>query len=234
MLTTKLELVQNILRENILDGTLKPGTRLVIRQLAQELGVSQIPIREAIRSLEAQGLVTMVPHSGAHVSTLNVDEIHEIMELRSVLEGYGTRTVIPIKAEVVLKLKECMEAMRVCVSSGNVSEFGKLNRNFHNIIYDQITNKKLYKLINETLHASERTRAVFKLSINRAKESLKEHEAILEALLAGDSDNAEDLVRAHRKRVGQIIIESINENREILPGSGRRARRTPDADIATD
>ncbi len=199
----------NILQENIINGKLKPGTRLVIRRIAEELGVSQIPVREAIRSLEAQGLVVVIPHSGAHVSELNIDEVKEIMELRSVLEGYATRSIMPVKGDTIEQLQKCMEEMRACINAGNLSEFGVINRKFHAIIYEQTPNKRLCKLINEILHESERTRAVFNLSVKRSEEAYKEHEDILNALIDGKEDRVESLVRKHRQRVGQIIIDCI-------------------------
>lgn len=202
------------MRENILNGTLKPGSRLVIRKIAQELGVSAIPVREAIRSLQVQGLVTMTPHAGAQVSTLDIDEIKDIMELRSILEGYATRSIIPVKANTKTKLQQCMKKMKKCIDENNLSGFGVLNREFHNIIYQQTPNKKLLSMIEEVLHASERTRAVFNLSAQRVTQAYQEHQDILDALLAEDGDKAEELVRMHRQRVGQIIVDCVKEQQE--------------------
>lgn len=208
--TTKLEVVYNVLRENIVNGNLEPGTRLVIKKIAQDLGVSEIPVREAIRMLEAQGLVTMTPHTGAQVSKFNVDDIQEIVAVRGLLEGYAARTAIPfIEGAVLTELNTCLAAMKKCVEEGNLSEFGSLNRQFHQLIYDQSPIKRLNKMISELWDGSERTRAVFGISKQRPQESLKEHQGILAAILEGNGDKVERLVREHRRKIGEIIINHL-------------------------
>lgn len=206
VVTTKLEIVYNVLRENIISGNLEPGTKLVIKRIAQELGVSEIPVREAIRSLEAQGLVTMTPHSGAQVAKLNAEDVEEIMEIRSILEGYAARTAIPhVTNEVVEQLRKCIEEMQKCVDEGDFVEFGVLNRKFHQIIYKLTPNKRLYKMINDLLNEFERTRSVFGLSKKRSEDSIREHKAILEAICQENGDMLELSIREHRQRVGQIL-----------------------------
>jgi DNA-binding GntR family transcriptional regulator len=208
--TTKLEVVYNVLRENIVNGNLEPGARLVIKKIAQDLGVSDIPVREAIRMLEAQGLVTMTPHAGAQVSKFNIDDIQEIVAVRGLLEGYASRTAIPfIQGQVLDELNACLDEMKKCVEEGNLSDFGALNRKFHQIIYDQSPIKRLNKMISEMWDGSERTRAVFGLSKQRPKDSLKEHQDILAAILEGDGDKVERLVREHRRRIGEILINHL-------------------------
>lgn len=208
-ITTKLEVVYNVLRENIVNGNLKPGTRLIIRRIAQDLGVSEIPVREAIRSLEAQGLVTMTPHSGAQVTKLDEDDIKEIMEVRSILEGYAARLAVPLSPEILDRLRVCMNEMRECVARGEYAQFGIINRKFHKIIYEQAANKRLKKLLNEMFNESERSRAVFGLSQKRSEQALKEHEAIMATLISGDGEKVEELIRIHRQRASQELINCL-------------------------
>ena len=209
MVTTKLEAVYNILKENIVNGNLKPGDRLIIRKLARELGVSEIPIREAIRLLEAQGLVTMIPHAGVRVSMLDKDNIREIVETRSILEGYAAVLAIPLSDPATEALTDCIEEMRECVAQQEFAKFGVINTKFHKILYDQCANKRINKMIDALLNEYERTRAVFGLSQERLKRSLKEHEAILEALVACDKKKTEQLVRTHRLNAGEALLATL-------------------------
>lgn len=213
-ITTKLEVVYNVLRENILNGNLKPGERLIIRRIAQELGVSEIPVREAIRSLEAQGLVTMVPHSGAQVAMLDEDDIKEIMEIRSILEGHAAKSAVPMSEEVLDKLKQYMSEMSNCVANGEYAQFGIINRKFHKLIYEQASNKRLKKMIDEMLSESERTRAVFGISPRRSEEALKEHEQIIAMLSAGNGEKVEALIKKHRLRASQELIDCLTADRK--------------------
>ncbi|MDR2006396.1 MAG: GntR family transcriptional regulator [Acidaminococcales bacterium] len=207
MITTKLEAVYNILKENIVTGNLKPGERLVIRKTAQELGVSEIPVREAIRLLEAQGFVTMTPHAGAHVSMLDEENIREIIELRSIIEGYAAKSAIPLSKTEAKELAACIDKMRGCCIKGDYAQFGFFNAKFHAIMYERVGNKRMKKIIFSLQSECERTRAVFSLSPTRAEQSIKEHEEILAVLLAGDKEKVEFLARRHRQRAGKALLE---------------------------
>ena len=223
IVTTKLEIVYNVLRENILSGNLEPGTRLIITKIAQELGVSEIPVREAIRSLEAQGLVTMTPHTGAQVAKFDAKDVEEAMEVRSILEGYAARTAMPyITKDIINQLKECTNQMKQRANEGDFGEFGILNRRFHQIICELTPNKRLYKMIINMLNEFERTRAVFGLSKKRSQDSINEHEAILEAIAEKNADKVEFLIREHRQRVGNVLVNVINESKQ-----DRRSKKEP-------
>ena len=209
-ITTKLEIVFNVLRENIVNGNLEPGTRLILKTIANDLGVSEIPVREAIRMLEAQGLVTMTPHAGAQVSKFNVNDIREIAEIRGLLEGYAIRTAIPfIKGEVLSTLNAIIDEMRRFIEGAENIDYAALNRKFHQTIYEQSPSPRLRKMIAEVWDGSESTRAVFGFSKQRPKDSFKEHQDILAAIIEEDGDKAERLMREHRRRVAEILIKHI-------------------------
>lgn len=210
--TTKLEIVFNVLKENILNGNLQPGSRLVIKKIAQELGVSEIPVREAIRMLESQGLVIITPHAGAEVASFNVEDIEEIFNIRGLLEGYAARTALPnITKEIIDDLNKCIEDMRQCVKKGDAAAFGVLNRDFHRKIYALSPYKRLYRMLFELWDGAERTRAVFSFAKSRPQESLKEHEEIVKMLIEGDGEKVEQVVRKHKECVGKVFIESIKQ-----------------------
>ncbi|MDX9871027.1 MAG: GntR family transcriptional regulator [Clostridia bacterium] len=210
--TTKLEIVFNVLKENILNGNLQPGARLIIKKIAQELGVSEIPVREAIRMLESQGLVTITPHAGAEVVTFDIEDIEEIFNVRGLLEGYAARTALPfITDEIIAELNTCLEEMRQCIKMGDIAAFGVLNREFHRKIYILSPYKRLYRMLFDLWDGAERTRAVFSYAKSRPQESLKEHEEIIKVLMEGDGDKVEQLFRKHKERVGKVFVESIKQ-----------------------
>ncbi len=205
---TKREMVYRILRENIISGHLKPGSRLVLRAIAEELGVSELPVREALRRLEAERLVKVTPHSGAEVVGLCPHDIREIFAIRSVLEGYATRLAAPnISSEVLLELRELTEKMKDYALQGDAQSVGILNREFHRKIYELSPFPRLQKLIFDLWDESERSRAVFTFDQRRPLESVKEHEAILDAIEAGDGQQVEQIVREHKRRTGDILVE---------------------------
>lgn len=210
--TTKLEVVFNVLKENILSGNLQPGARLVFKKIAQELGVSEIPVREAIRMLEAQGLVTIKPHTGAEVVRFDIEDIEEIFNIRGLLEGYAARTALPyITEEVIAELYNCLEEMRECLRKNDTVAFGLLNREFHKKIYVHSPYKRLYRMLFDLWDGAERTRAVFSYAKSRPQESLKEHEEIINVLKEGNAEKIEKIVRKHKERVGKVFIESIKQ-----------------------
>jgi len=207
--TTKLEAIYNILKEKIVTGVLAPGSRLIIRKIAGEYGISESPVREAIRMLEAQGLVTMIPHAGAQVAELDKETIKEIIEARSVLEGYAARSAVSINKENLMKLQSCVEGMKKYAKLGDYVEFGKMNLEFHKTITSHIENQRIKDMIYEMLNECERTRAVFGLSAERLKKSIDEHEEIIKVLLEGNPEEVEKLVRLHRQRAGQALLDLI-------------------------
>lgn len=209
---TKQETVYNVLKENILDGHLKPGTRLVLSRIAKELGVSEIPVREAIRMLEAKGLVTLTPHAGAQVSELDAEDVQEIAMIRSLLEGYASKSAVPfIKQKDLNLLYEYMDKMEECINNNDGTTFGVLNRQFHSLIYELCPYKRLQKMIYELWDGYERTRSVFSIGKNQLLKSLNEHKEILYAIESGNSERVEYLVRKHRMKSAKSLIEYLKE-----------------------
>ncbi|MCR4442756.1 MAG: GntR family transcriptional regulator [Peptococcaceae bacterium] len=212
-ITTKIEAVYNVLRENIVNGNLKPGTRLVLKKIAGDLGVSEIPVREAIRMLEAQGLVTITPHTGAQVSTFSAEDAEEIFNIRSVLEGYAAKTALPnLTPEVMERLNGVIAEMRECIKEGDAVRYGLLNRDFHRLLYQCSPYKRLYKMIFEMWDGSERTRAVFAFDRERPENSLREHEDIMRALEEGDGEKVEQIVRKHKQKAGEAFVRYLNHH----------------------
>ncbi|MGB9867662.1 MAG: GntR family transcriptional regulator [Bacillota bacterium] len=207
---TKADLVHSVLRENIITGNLKPGTRLLLKDIAAELGVSEIPVREALRRLQAEGLVTINPHCGAEVTKPNSAEYREILTIRAVLEGFAARTAVQnMTASDIEDLRLIVEAMRDCVEKGDMEAYGGLNRQFHCSIYKFSGLRKLQELITDLWDRWGRSQSVFQLNPGRISESLEEHAAILRAIEARDENNVELLMREHRLRAAEALIKAL-------------------------
>ncbi|MGO0802558.1 GntR family transcriptional regulator, partial [Clostridioides difficile] len=137
------------LREAILEGKLKPGQRLMEVQLAEQLGVSRTPVREAIRKLELEGLVVMLPRKGAYVANMSLKDIMDVLEVRASLEGLAAYLAAErISDEDIKKLKDISEEFKKSTLESDVDALLKLDVEFHECIFKATNNKKLIQLIN--------------------------------------------------------------------------------------
>ncbi|MCS7233319.1 MAG: GntR family transcriptional regulator [Synergistetes bacterium] len=211
---TKVEAVYEKLRENIVSGVYKPGERLVIGKIAQELGVSETPIREALRILEREGLVEIRSHVGPVVRGVEDVDIMESYIIRGVLEGFAAREGVDRFTEKDFKrLEELLGEMRKALENKDYVRYGNLNKEFHAYICSLNPYKKLYELIMELWNRWERTRAVFMLSPDRGEESLLEHEKIVELIKNKKKEELETFIREHRKRAAESFIKALKESK---------------------
>ncbi len=197
---TKTEAVYAMLKEAIVAGELVPGERIVLRQLAVQLGVSGIPIREAIKQLEAEGLVTVSPHSEVVVAKLSPKEFEELSGIRAVLESYAAGLTAQRKGrDIAGQLQECLEHMKLAVQTNDHRSYGKLDKEFHEILCANCGNEELNKMIQGLANRTERARALFVMDPQRMKHSVLEHQGIFEAITAGGGPQAESAVRKHKE-----------------------------------
>ena len=212
---TKADAAYAVLRENIVNGHLKPGTKLLQKRIADELGVSEIPVREAIKRLQAEGFVTVTPHSGAQVAEFNQEEMQEALAIRSVLEGFAARTgALRASAKDIEKLESILEKMKKCVEEKDDARYGTLNQEFHNSLYALSPYKRLQRMINEIWYGAERTRSVFALVPGRLEASYAEHRQIVDAVKAGLGEKVEELVRQHRLTVAKHLQQYVAQPQE--------------------
>lgn len=204
------EIAFQTLREAILNGSLKPGQQLVETELAKEMGISKTPIREAIRRLDSEGLIEVVPHRGAVVTGFSREDYVEIYAIRSTLEALAARLAAKnITAAEIAELKEIVAESERLIKQGEYAAALDANTRLHDIIYRASRNKRLVDLLNqigEYVHAM-RLKA-FKIP-GQAERSLHEHKEIVEALSNGDADRASDLIRLHIDRIGKAIEDSF-------------------------
>ena len=198
------DVVFNTLRQAILKGELEPGERLMEIQLAERLGVSRTPIREAIRKLELEGLVAIVPNKGAYVTGISEKDIHDIYHIRSYLEGLCARWACEhITKEKLEQLEEIIYLSEFHTEKGHWEQVVELDNKFHETIYEVCESKMLEHILRDFHHYVERVRRISLAQEARAKHSNTEHKAILEAIRTKDGVLAEKLAHEH-------IIQTID------------------------
>ena len=203
------------LREYIVSGEAAPGQRIVIDQVAKELGLSPIPVREAIRQLEADGLIQYKPYSGAIVTKIDETEYVETLSVLAVLEGFATALSTPfLTEEHMKKLKDLNAKMNGALDEFEFDRFGQLNREFHQIFYEHCGNGFLQKQIEETNRKMDSLRrSAFSIVPQRMKASIEEHETIIALLESkASADRLENYVRTHKLNTADALI-----NRSGIP-----------------
>ncbi len=184
---TKALVVFEDLRRQIASGTLVPGERLLLRSIAQQFSCSEIPVREAFRSLAARGFVELVPHGGAHVSAPKVNEIAELTETRALLEPEATFLAAQLLEDGDLReLDSILVAMAAAAGADARSEYGVLNRRFHDVILARCPNRKLVEIINDLWDRAERGRLVYLKGREFIAESLAQHTEIVRLIRERD------------------------------------------------
>jgi DNA-binding GntR family transcriptional regulator len=204
----KTQYVYNFIRSGILDGVLGPGHRIIIDQIAKELGCSIIPVREAIRRLESDGLVQCKPYSGAIVSIINEKEYVETLSVLAVLEGYATslssRELLP---EDIRKLEALNEEMKRVLMDFEFEKFGELNEEFHQVFYEKCSNEYLKDQIKHTTSKMNTLRhSAFTFVPQRSLKSIEEHAHIITLIKEKASfKEIEEAVRQHKLNTIEAI-----------------------------
>lgn len=190
--------VFNQIREDILSGKYKSGEELRESTIGHELGVSRTPVREALRQLELEGLVKIIPNKGAQVINLSIKDIEDIYAIRSHLEGLCARWACEnITQEQIEQLEEIIYLSDFRTSKHHYEQMLELDNKFHEIIYEASRSKMLRHLLKDFHHYVQRVRKITLSSTERAQNCNLEHKAILEALRDRNPDKAEELAHKH-------------------------------------
>ena len=216
------------LRSAILGRRLPAGRKLVVRVLSEDLGLSPTPIKEALAALEREGLVVAIPHRGYHVPHLTRQDIAELYALREVVEGLSAALAARHADERLhARLQRILALQRACVSQQDVERYGDLDLAFHRSLREASGNARL-------AHVAESFNGQIRLLIGtsarlpgRLPVSLKEHEAIMRALKAGDEASAEASMRHHVRRAGTAVLAHLAARERLAPpgpSAGRDAR----------
>ncbi|TDD79614.1 GntR family transcriptional regulator [Actinomadura rubrisoli] len=205
---SKAELCYELLRSRILDGTYVPGYRLVVKELAQEIGVSTIPLREAVRRLQSDGLVEVVRNVGARVAVFDADQAEHTLQILARLEGYATAASAPHMTTVqVSASREINDRMVEALVEFDPAAFAALNREFHFSIYRHCPDARLRSLLEEQWTLLDHMRrSTFTYISSRAHRSVVEHSHIL-ALISKKADAAEieRFACAHKNAVADAL-----------------------------
>ena len=197
---TLRESVVNAIRIKIMNHQIRPGERIVEMELAHEFQTSRGPIREALRQLELEGLVTIIPNKGAYVVGISQKDIRDIYEIRSRLEGLCARWACDnITKDQLDELEENIYLSDFHSSKGNSEQVVELDNKFHEILYDASGSKELRHILRDFHHYVQRVRKVTLAVQERAVNSNEEHRKIVEALKQHDGARAEELADAHMR-----------------------------------
>jgi len=209
--------VADRLRGKILRGELREGEQLRQHAIAEEFAVSRIPLREAFRQLEAEGLIKIIDHRGAVVSALSPDEIEELFEIRAALEGLTLRKAVPrLTDEALSRAEECLEAYEQALNDESDFEvWGELHWRFHSTLYsaaDRPRSLSLIQTINNNADRYIRLHILFSRDAHR--HARDEHRAILELCRRRDAEAASQLLERHITKAGRDMKEFIKRQRE--------------------
>lgn len=186
------------LRRAILQGELDPGERLMEIRLAEQLGVSRTPVRDAIHKLVEEGLVSIVPRCGAVVAGITDKDMRDVLEVRITLEKLAVSLCTErITADGVERLKEANEKFRKTVASGELIKIAEADVAFHDIIYSITDNKRLLQIINDLREQIYRYRLEYLKNDKARLELVGEHNRIIKYISEGDIEKAKTAIREH-------------------------------------
>ncbi|MBQ8802394.1 MAG: GntR family transcriptional regulator [Tyzzerella sp.] len=204
------DVVFNTLRQAILRGELKPGERLMEIQLANKLGVSRTPIREAIRKLELEGLVLMIPRRGAEVAEITEKSLRDVLEVRRALEELSVQLACErITEEQIQELKEVAKEFEGVLKSGDVTEYAEVDVKFHDIIYHATDNQRLIQLLYNLREQMYRYRVEYLKREEVHEQILEEHNYIIEMIEKGDRERAVAAVCQHIDNQVEAVADTI-------------------------
>jgi DNA-binding GntR family transcriptional regulator len=214
------------IHDAIVGGTVEPGERLRIEELGQALGMSPMPVREALRRLDAVGLVEQIPHRGARVTVLSIEDLREIYDARLALEGLALRRAAErISSE---KLEEARAALELMADDRRrrAQNLWVAHQRFHFALYEGAGSRWLLRLITPLWESSERYRVNI---VRKARFDIRqaEHEEIFAAVEAGESDRAADLVHDHLVQTANDIASRMDHSEPLFAlrgGSSGKAR----------
>lgn len=206
------ELVLEAIREAIINGSLQPRERLMETQLADELGVSRTPVREALRKLELEGFIVMLPRKGAYVSDLSLKDIADVFEIRAALEGLaGALAAERITEEELEAMERMLAEKNEAISLNDIDKLVKVDTKFHEALYTASRNERLGNIISNLREQIQRFRLTSLSAPGRKEESLKEHREILEAIQGRDIQLARQLAREHIENAEHVLIDSLKK-----------------------
>jgi DNA-binding GntR family transcriptional regulator len=199
------------IRQRILDNEYAPGTQVLEQTLADQIGISRTPVREALIELQQDGLVEIVPRHGVRILPLSPDDMREIYAILTNLEPMAAEELARRRpsADIIAPLVEACDAMEAAVAREDRDAWAKADEKFHLALLELCGNRRLTSIVMAMWDQAHRAR-MFTLKLRPLPvESTREHRAALEAILAGDAVKAREIYRAHRQRGGDELMKLI-------------------------
>lgn len=205
------DVVFNTLRQAILRGELKPGERLMEIQLANKLGVSRTPIREALRKLELEGLVNMVPRKGAEVADITEKSLRDVLEVRKALEELSVQLACEkITEEEIEELKRVAERFKDTLDDQDVTKIAEADVAFHDVIYTATDNQKLILLLNNLREQMYRYRVEYLKKEEVYPQLIAEHEELIDNISKRNKEEATRIMCEHIDNQVATVINVIH------------------------
>jgi len=210
---TAQEAVLNELRRAIARGEMAPGSAIPQAAVAQRLGVSRVPVREALKILEGEGHVTYAAHKGYTVTELDAAELLEIYRIRGLLERHAVKLAgSELNDKLAARLEALIEEMERCSEAEDLGGLSEANRAFHFLIYEASGGSHLVRLIRQLWDASDPYRTVYFGGAENRKSLQTEHRQIAAAVADGDAERVADLLEQHRDHASAVVVEFLRES----------------------
>lgn len=207
------DVVFNTLRESILKGEMKPGERLMEIHLANKLGVSRTPIREAIRKLELEGLVTMIPRRGAEVAQITAKSLRDVLEVRQALDALAMELACErISEEEIGKLRQACDNFAEITKTQDAVQIAQADVELHDIIVQGSRNEKLAQMVSNLSQQMYRYRLEYIKDVSQHGRLIEEHEEIYRCISSRDKMRALKPLNAHYNQE-QSILNQIQQNK---------------------
>jgi DNA-binding GntR family transcriptional regulator len=199
------------LRQAILAGELKPGTRLVERELAAQLGVSRTPVREAFRKLELEGLVSQTGRRTLVVTQVSAQDMREVFQIRAALEGLAAAMAAENAGPRHLtRFRSIVADMERCLEAGDLKGFGRLNDRFNETLYEAAGSARLSQMLESLREYVSRLTRVGYDAPGRPREALAEHAAIVDAIAARDAEAARQAATGHVQHSQKSLLRTLS------------------------
>ena len=206
------DVVFNTLRQAILKGELKPGERLMEIALAERLGVSRTPIREAMRKLEQEGLVVMIPRRGAQVANITEKDLNDVLEVRIALENVAIeKACARMTEEEMRRLWLAAKEFEHTIAEGNLVKLAEADVAFHEVIYQASDNKRLIQVLNNMREQIYRYRVEYLKDENAYPTLIQEHRKILELLDKHEKEKVIEVMKVHVEKQAKVVKQIIRD-----------------------
>lgn len=204
------ELVCETIRQAIIDGTFSPGERLMEIQMADEMGVSRTPVREAIRKLELEGFVVMIPRRGTYVADISIKDITEIYEIRTSLDvlaaGLAAERITDDELEA---LNRMLVEIGQHIADNNMEKIVEIDTAFHDILYQASRNERLCSIINNLREQLTGIRSRSMSYPGRLVETMDEHRSLVDCIAARNVEAAQEAARVHIENAEHTLMKSL-------------------------